>query len=146
MKYYNLHIDFEPSWETYNAITRLLGVVPKKHERHRLDKSDHPSDWWYQMVEDDDESPVDFINVFLDLLEPNLAALEALGVMRENILFWLFYEYEHQCAMAFLPREMERLGKSGIALNIDCIERRGQDSNKHPEGDPPQFPGVPEKG
>lgn len=75
------------------------------------------------------EKPIDFINVLLDILEPNFSKLKVLGIEKHDILLWLVYEYQHQCAMSFHPEEMERLGKSGIALNIDCHERLKKNKN-----------------
>jgi len=41
-------------------------------------------------------------------------------VARNEILFWMLYEYDQQCGMEFHPQEIIRLGQSGIHLNIDC--------------------------
>ena len=127
MKYYNLYIDFEPNWETYNKVTEIIKRTPNKHEKTKFDKTDEPSIWWLQLVEDEEkDNRIDFINIFLDLLEPNFDHLEKLGIKKENILIWLIYEYEHQCALGFNPKELERLGSNGIALNIDCHERENK--------------------
>lgn len=125
MKYQNLYIDFEPSWDTYNKVTEIIGLIPQKHTKSKFDKSDEPSTWWLQLVEDTDSGNyTDFINVFMDLLEPNFEKLKSIGIEKENILIWLVYEYEHQCAIEFQSKELERLGSNGIALNIDCHERK----------------------
>jgi hypothetical protein len=125
MKYYNLHIDFEPSWETYNKVTAILGKTPQKHEKAKFDTSEVPAGWWFQITENEETiESIDFINGFMDLLEPNFSDLEKLGIQRDNILIWLVYEYQHQCALGFDPLELERLGKNGIALNVDCHERK----------------------
>ena len=124
MKFYNLHIDFEPSWDTYNRITEVLNVIPRDFEKSRFNIHDEPSNWHYQIVEDEEvtDKPIDFINVLLDIVEPNFSKLKRVGIEKDNILFWLVYEYQHQCSMEFHPEEMERLGKSGIGLNIDCLD------------------------
>ncbi|AFM02744.1 hypothetical protein Fleli_2333 [Bernardetia litoralis DSM 6794] len=125
MKYQNLYIDFEPSWETYNKVTEIIGRIPQKHEKSEFDETNEPSTWWLQLLEDEENDIyVDFINVFMDLLEPKFDKLKNIGIEKENILIWLVYEYEQQCALGFNPKELERLGKNGIALNIDCHERR----------------------
>ncbi len=123
MKIYNLHIYFKPSWNTYNKITEILNVVPEKFEKSKFDVSEKPSIWSFQLVEEEDEKNIDFINVFLDILEPNFPKLKTLGIEKKDILFWLIYEYQYQCAMEFHPQEMKRIGESGIGLNIDCFDR-----------------------
>jgi hypothetical protein len=125
MKYQNLYIHFEPSWETYNKVTEIIGQIPQKHTKSKFNQSDEPSIWWLQLIEDtDNDINIDFINVFMELLEPNFERLKSIGIEKENILIWLVYEYEHQCALGFNPKELERLGKNGIALNIDCHKRK----------------------
>jgi len=125
MKYYNLYIAFESNWDTYNKVTELLGRNPQKHKKSKFDKNNEPSMWWLQLKEDEEgENYVDYINIFMDLLEPNLESLRKIGIEKKDILIWLVYEYDHQCALSFLPNELERLGKNGIALNIDCLEKK----------------------
>lgn len=130
MKYLNLYIDFTPSWDTYNKVTEIIGRISQKHKKSKFDESDEPSTWWLQLLEDEaSDIHVDFINDFMDLLEPNFDKLKNIGINKENILIWLVYEYEHQCALGFNPQELERLGKNRIALNIDCHERKTQHNN-----------------
>lgn len=117
MKYYQLFIDTENNLDTYNSITKLLGIQPI--EEGKMAENQYSS-WMYMVTEMEASSSFDFINVFLDILEPKFTDLEKLGVTRDKILFWLLYEYEQQCAMEFHPQEMSRLGQSGIHLNIDC--------------------------
>ncbi|MFD1186069.1 hypothetical protein [Pontibacter rugosus] len=124
MKYCNLYIDFAPSWVTYDKLTNILGQTPNKHEKTKFETSDEPSTWWLQLVEDEGDSNADSINFFLDILEPNFDKLEMLDIKRENILIWLVYEYQYQCALSFIPNELERLGRNGITLNIDCHETK----------------------
>jgi hypothetical protein len=125
MKYQNLYIDFEPSWDTYNKVTEIIGRTPQKHQKSKFDETDEPSTWCLQLLEDEENDIyVDFINVFMDLLEPNFEKLKSIGIGKENILIWLVYEYDSQCVLGFNAKELERLGKNGIALNIDCHERK----------------------
>ncbi len=125
MKYQNLHIDFKPSWITYNKVNEIIGRTPQKHEKSKFDDSDEPSTWSLQLIEDEEKDIyVDFVNIFMDLLEPAFDGLKNIGIDRNNIIIWLVYEYEHQCALGFNPKELERLGKNGIVLNIDCHERK----------------------
>ncbi|TGE28956.1 hypothetical protein [Hymenobacter metallicola] len=118
MKYHQLFIDCN-SPETYAAVTLLLGVEPLVNRPSKWSPNVNET-WHFQVETSDQDPPFDFINTFLDLLEGNYDALAALGIQRTNILFWLVYEYDQQCAMEFYPLEMERLGKNGIHLNIDC--------------------------
>lgn len=120
MKYYRISISTHNSVETYYRITNLLNVQPME------DPSDNSNDryniWTYSQEENesDGEPYFDFINRFLDLLEPTFERLEKLGVKRSDISFWYLYEYQQQCGIEFHPQEMKRLGESGIVLCIDC--------------------------
>ena len=114
MKYYKLVIFTDGTKETYQKITAILRVKPVEENGY---------DVWTYIVEEHEESPTfDFINAFLDLLEPQFEKLEEVGVNKDKLLFWLLYEFEHQCALGFSPQEIQRLGANGIALNIDCWE------------------------
>ena len=114
MKYYQLVIFTDDTADTYQKITHLLGVEPIEEKEYGV--------WTYSVDKEDESAPFDFINIFLDLLEPRFEKLGELGVTKNKILFWLLYAYEHQCALGFSPQEMQRLGANGIALNIDCWE------------------------
>lgn len=124
MKYYCLHINCSPNKVIYDKITEILGVAPKAFQPSKLFPVQTYDSWMYQIVEHDEEPTIDFINVFLDLIEPNLEKLKELGISKNDILIWLNYEYQHQCAMEFHPQEMKRLGEFGIHLNIDCWENQ----------------------
>lgn len=105
--------------ETYNSVTKLLEIQPTEKKEDK-NSPDCYGSWMYTVTETDTDPYFDFINSFLDLLEPKFADLEKLGVTKDKILFWLLYEYDQQCGMEFRPQEMARLGQSGIHLNIDC--------------------------
>lgn len=116
MKFHNLYITTN-TFETYQKVTSLLNVIPKK------ETSDFGT-WTYQFAENEDvDNYFDFVNTFLDILEPNFERLKALGIEKEDILIWQFYEYDQQCSMSFNPQEMKRFGESGISFNIDCIQK-----------------------
>lgn len=127
MKYYQLFIDTDNNSETYNSVTELLGLQPTKDEKDKISK-DRYSTWMYIVTELETDPSFDFINNFLDILEPKFADLEKLGVTRDKILFWMLYEYDQQCGMEFHPQEMVRLGQSGIYLNIDCWTNNTEES------------------
>lgn len=56
-----------------------------------------------------------------------MEALDAINISSADILFWLVYGYQAQCAMEFHPMELLRLGESGIHLNIDCFEENHEE-------------------
>lgn len=119
MKSYDkLQIDFDPSIDTFNKLTTILGVEPN-------DKlSDFPDNipfWWtYEVIDDKTDEYFDFINVFLDLLETKYSELEELNIKRSDISIWLIYEYDQQCNMEFDPQRLKRLGDNGITFCISC--------------------------
>lgn len=124
MKYHRLFIGYDkPGFETFDAITQLLGVAPEPWVK-RWFGSKKPASWSYLVVSDDKAPYFDFINVFLDLLEPKLDALLQLGIEKESISLSLTYLYTHQCALGFNAEEMLRLGRSGFTLSIDCYEEK----------------------
>ena len=119
MKYYRLHIYTDGTFDQYNKISKLLGLEPMPVDRES--KFGKPYSLWTYSIDTTVENDCfDFINKFLDILEPKFADIEILGIKRDDILFWLLYEYDQQCAMEFHPQEMMRIGDSGIHLNIDC--------------------------
>lgn len=127
MKYHRLHIDTDGTFEKFDKISKLLRLEPMPVDKEI--KFDEPySLWTYEVITADEDEYFDFINKFLDILEPKFADLEILGVNRDDILFWIMYEYNQQCAMEFHPQEMKRLGESGIHLNIDCFQLKENES------------------
>ena len=119
MKYHRININTDGTPENYHEISKTLGIEPAEFPASKFD--DNPFDMWTYTVDLADEDPYfDFINKFLDILEPNFADLEKLGVTKDKITFWLLYEYDQQCSMEYHPQEMKRLGESGVVLCIDC--------------------------
>jgi hypothetical protein len=124
MKYHRLCIGYDkPGFETFDAITQLLGVTPEPWEKHWFG-SEEPDLWSYLVVSDEEAPYFDFIHVFLDLLEPKLDALLQLGIEKKSISLSLTCLYTHQCALGFDAQEMLRLGQSGLSLSIDCYEEK----------------------
>lgn len=121
MKYYRLHINSK-NIEIYSKITEILGVKPTKFETER-NPTDLYSLWSYNVDEEDEASNYDFINNFLNIVEPKFTELKKIGIKKRDITFWLNYEYDQQCGMEFHPKEMKRLGKSGIVMCIDCWQK-----------------------
>lgn len=120
MKYHRLHITTDGTFEMYDSISKLLNLNPMPAEDERFGSSF--SIWTYGFDIDGEQEYFDFINVFLDILEPSFSALEQFGIYKDDIIFWVNYEYSDQCAMSFHPKEMKRLGELGIGLNIDCFK------------------------
>ena len=119
MRYHWLQISIKNDIDLFNKISDLLGVKPTKLER--LGKFKDKNDLWIYAVDTDDNAAYyDFINEFLNILEPNFSELAQLGIERNDITFWLLYEYDQQCGLEFHPQEMKRLGDSGIIFCIDC--------------------------
>lgn len=122
MKYYRLHINSKNDFESYSKITEILGVNPTELEIDKFSTNLY-SLWTYIVDEEDEGSYYDFINNFLDIIEPKFKELKKIGIKKKDITFWLNYEYDQQCGMEFHPKEMKRLGKSGIVLCIDCWQK-----------------------
>jgi len=119
MKIYDkLQIAFDPSVETYNRLTTILGVQPNDNYSNFPDNI--PSSWTYEVIDDKTDEYFDFINVFLDLLETKYSDLEKLNIKRNDISIWLLYEYDQQCNMEFDPQRLKRLGENGITFCISC--------------------------
>lgn len=124
MKYYKLFIDIDGTKTQYDAVSDILGLTPFSD-----DEAEEDFKLWMYLKEQAEGDPYyDFINNFLDILEPRFQALSEIGITNEHILFWFVYEYEHQCGMFFNPQEMLRLGQHGIHLNIDCHEALSPES------------------
>jgi hypothetical protein len=119
MKNYDkLQIAFDPSVDTFNKLTTILGVKPSGDFSNF--PNNIPSSWTYEVIDDKADEYFDFINVFLDLLETKYSDLEKLNIQRSDISIWLFYEYDQQCNMEFDPVRLKRLGDNGITFCISC--------------------------
>lgn len=124
MKYYKISIAIDNSPYVFKAISEILNIVPNiTSTEETLNMSQHEI-WEHQIIETEEDKPVDFINMFLDILEPHFNTLKKIGITKDKITFWVNYEYYLQCSMEFSPQEMKRLGESGISLCIDCFEKR----------------------
>ncbi len=113
MKYiYALKIDCEK--DKLDDISRVLNLSPS---------SASPACWSYELVEKEKDPPVDFVNEFLDLLDGKFEMLREIGVEIEQISIWMYYEYDEQCNLEFLPKDLMRIGQSGISLCISCWQK-----------------------
>jgi hypothetical protein len=117
MRYiHQLQIHFDPSIETYNAITKILFKMPKKETNVQT----IPNAWTYEVISENEDPYFDYINEFLHILEDNYEKLHKIGIEKDSISIWLFYEYDSQCNMEFDPKRLKRLGDNGITLCISC--------------------------
>jgi len=116
MNYYRIHILTENE-SIYNSVTEILNISPASFgdESYQI--------WTYAVEEKHEGHIIDFVNLFMDILEPKLSKLEEIGINRDDISIWRIYEYDQQCAMEITPQEMKRMGKNGITLCIDCFEK-----------------------
>lgn len=120
MNYYRLDIQTENDISKYNAISSLLQLSPRKVNQNETFAY---SVWSYEVEVKDEENSFDFINNFLDILEPKFDELEKSQISKSDITFWLLYEYDQQCNMEFNPKEMKRLGENEITLCVSCWEK-----------------------
>ena len=120
MNYYRLDIRTENDISKYNAISSLLQLSPRKLN---LEDNLQYAVWSYEVLVKDEDNSYDFINNFLDILEPKFGELEKKQIIRSDITFWFLYEYDQQCNMEFNPKEMKRLGENEITLCISCWEK-----------------------
>jgi len=118
MRYFHwLEIKFEPDSEVHKSITEILSLEPKVENPG--DQAE-PSSWTYEVITENGDKYFDFINNFLDMLDKKFSALYEIGIRKENITFWLLYEYDQQCNLELDSIRMKRLGEAGITLCISC--------------------------
>ena len=103
---YFLQIDVETYAEVL-SIDKILGV---EH---------NTSNYWEFRIEENLER-IDYINLFLNILEERYEALEQIGVTRDMISIWRYYVYDEQCNFEFSPIDLKRLGDNGITLCLSC--------------------------
>ena len=115
--YYRLWIPTDNRLETFNSISEILGILPDNSE-----EESNYNTWIYTKEQKETEAYFDFINEFLDLLEPNFSKLQALGISRNDISIWKLYGYTQQCNMEFDSQRLKRFGDNGITLCISCWE------------------------
>lgn len=95
-------------------VTNLLNVIPTKSTNNR---------WEFEIVQDSKSNYIDYIQIFLDILENKYNKLEQIGVKRESIVIWIYYEYDQQCNMEFSPDNLIKIGSNGISLCISCWQQ-----------------------
>ncbi len=78
--------------------------------------------WAYEIVEEEKDTSINFIDVFLKILEGKEKDLESIGIDNSDIEFWMVYEYDDQCNIEFSPKDLIRVGEKDISLCISCYE------------------------
>lgn len=106
--HYSLRIRTDSS--NYCTVSDILGV----------EVFDFSKGWVYEVVTIDNKY-FDFINEFLNMLDGKYEFLSKIGVSKNDISIWMIYEYEEQCNLEFLPKDLKRLGENDISLCISCF-------------------------
>ena len=97
----------------FDAVNRIFNT-------HRSNNDDL---YWELIIIDDDTDSlpsVYYIDAFLPLLQGKDRELERIGISREDITIWKYYEYDEQCNLEFHPDEMKQLADNGIVLCVSC--------------------------
>ncbi len=81
--------------------------------------------WELEIIENETDPYIDFINHFLDILENRYQLLKTIGIDKCDISFWYLNEYDNQCNMGFQPFQLKRMGEHEISLCISCQETGG---------------------
>ena len=103
-------------------IEKITQILDKYQSKEDLEY------WNWILTEKDSDPSVDFINEFLNLLENKYDKLMELGIKRDDITIWTYYEYDEQCNMEFEPKDMKRLGEHGITLCVSCWQSSEESS------------------
>ena len=74
-------------------------------------------------MEEELDPAIDFVDRFLNLLDGKYNALSKIGVSREDITIWRYYEYDQECNLEIAPNKIKRLGEQGISLCISCWQQ-----------------------
>ncbi|MEH1911341.1 hypothetical protein [Nostoc sp.] len=93
-----------------------------------VDNNSNNCSWEQIFIEEALDYPVNFVDRFLNLLEDKYQKLSMLGVNKDHISIWMYYEYDEQCNMSFSPEDMKRLGDNQITLCISCWESDSKDA------------------
>ena len=115
---YILSIDCSKS--NLESVDRILENTSDKKNGHT---------WELCLVEEESDPFINFINVFLDILAGKYDDLAQVGVERDNITIWRYYEYDRECNLEISPAKMKKLGEQGISLCISCWQSSGSNSS-----------------
>lgn len=95
-------------------IAHLLNVKPTLVTSKR---------WEFEKVQDGNSEYINYIKIYLDILKDKYNQLEQIGVTRDCIEIWMYYEYDQQCNMEFSPEDLKYIGDNGISLCISCWQK-----------------------
>lgn len=96
--------------------------VLKINEILQVERNYTAGGWGLEVIQEETDSYVDFINHFLDIIDKKYDSLSKIGISRNQISIWIIYEYRQQCNLEFLAKDLKRLGVNGINLCISCYE------------------------
>ena len=102
------------------SVDRILNITSDKENNHY---------WELCLVEEESDPFIDFVNIFLDVLDGKYDDLSQVGIERENIIIWRYYEYDQECNLEMSPEKMKKLGEQGISLCISCWQSSGRNSS-----------------
>lgn len=125
MKYiYCLKIDLK-NVKDMMGVLNTLKIKPTYFDENK---------WELELIERENDTYIDFINYFMDILEGNFETIEKYGIDRGDISIWVYYEYDEQCNLEILPSQMEKIGQNGISLCISCWQSGEANSVKESRG------------
>lgn len=87
----------------YNKISRILGLIP----------TSELIDWEYEIVDNS-------VRKVFEILNNKIVLLNDIGIKKEDVTIWLYYEYEGQCNIEFSANDLLQLSKLNINLCISC--------------------------
>ncbi|MBD2725656.1 hypothetical protein H6G96_04800 [Nostoc sp. FACHB-892] len=115
----------------YTYILRIdCGRSKLKIVNDILGVDSNSNNYWEQiLIEEALDPPVNFLDRFLNLLEGKYHKLSMVGVNKDDISVWMYYEYDEQCNISFSPEGMKRLGDNQITLCISCWESHSKNTS-----------------
>lgn len=79
--------------------------------------------WSYELEINIADDWVDFISLFYNALNGKFSKLKKIGITKEDITIWFYYEYIQQCNIEFNPSDLKKLASLGVTLCISCWEK-----------------------
>ena len=112
MYYYSLRISITniKQIEAVNSILRIKSNYPE-------------AGWGLEIVKDDNELGLNFIDYFLSIIEGKSSQLKNINITDDDISIWVLYEYQDQCNLEFTSTDLKKIGNAGVSLCISCWER-----------------------
>jgi hypothetical protein len=89
---------------------------PKINQIFNINSTDFNSFWEYSV-------PSSSIKEAYTILQERFELLESINISKDDISLWLYYKYDNQCNMEFMPVELNLLSKLNIAFCISCWEK-----------------------